>query len=179
MESRLFDFSVLMPMVNHLRAGADDELIWQCADHALSTWYGHKLFTILAYNREAGVLQRLYSSRPDINAIGGMKRVTQSEWVNRVLIQGEGYLGASAADLTRVFSDHAVLISHGLESVLNVSVCLEGEVVGSLNLLHGAGHYDDSDSSAALLLAQLLAPRLAAQASEFALAMNLESLDTV
>ena len=124
-------------------------------------------------------MQRLYSSRPDINPVGGMKRVTRSDWVDRVLVRGEGYLGSSAQDIRSVFSDHALLISHGLESVKNVSVRLDGQVIGSLNLLDGPARYDALDFSHARVAAQLIAPRLRQRVDGLAGAASLEGLETV
>ncbi|ALM83079.1 hypothetical protein [Bordetella sp. N] len=134
--------------------------VWEAADTALQALYGHQLFTILSFNAEARLLQRLYSSRPDINPVGGIKRVTSSPWVDRVLVQGAGYTGSSPADLASVFSDHALLTGHRLGSVLNVSVWSGGVVVGSLNLLDGASHYDTAALAPARVVAQLLAPAL-------------------
>ncbi|WP_144633634.1 GAF domain-containing protein [Bordetella genomosp. 13] len=169
----------LLSLARALAQGADDDVVWQCLDRTLAESYGHGLFTLLAYNRSAGVMQRLYSSRPDINPVGGMKRVTQSAWVDSVLVRGEGYLGSSADDIRAVFSDHALLLSHGLQSVLNVSVRLDGEVLGSLNLLHGAAHYDALDVSQASVAAQLIAPRLRRRVDTLSADASVEGLESV
>ncbi|CAP41598.1 hypothetical protein [Bordetella petrii] len=179
MTGKTTELSLILPVARQLALDVPDAAAWHRADVALGQCYGHRLFTILAYDKRVGLMQRVYSSRPDINAVGGIKRVTQSRWVEQVLVQGEGYLGSSADDLRSVFSDHATLLAHGLASVMNISVRIGGEVVGSLNLLDEAGHYDRVDRSAGCVVAQLLAPRLQAHAAGFKVPANLDDLDTV
>ncbi|OWT72784.1 GAF domain-containing protein [Achromobacter sp. HZ28] len=157
--------TILAQLAAALGAATSHARMWQASDLALQQLYGHRLYTILAFDTKAGLLQRLHSSRPDINPVGGVKRVTQSAWVDRVLLTGTGYLGSTPADLASVFSDHALLTSHGLGSVLNVPVRNRGTVVGSLNLLDGPAHYDGADPAAANVVAQLLSAALTEAAS--------------
>jgi hypothetical protein len=173
------NLSPVLTLAEALAQRSDDAAIWQSVDRALADLYGHRLFTVLAFNRSAGVMQRLYSSRPDINPVGGMKRVTQSRWTESVLVRGNGYLGSSAADLASVFSDHALLIRQGLESVKNVSVRLDGEVVGSLNMLNKANYYDNFDFSEALIVAQLIAHRLRKRTDDLGKVLSLQGLESV
>lgn len=154
------NLAILAELATALGSAGSHAQMWQASEVALRKLYGHRLYTILAFNTKAGLLQRLHSSRPDINPVGGVKRVTQSAWVDRVLLAGTGYLGSSPADLATVFSDHALLTGHGLGSVLNISVRNRGTVVGSLNLLDGAAHYDGADLAAATVVAQLLSAAL-------------------
>lgn len=139
---------------------------WPALDRALAATFGHKLFTVLAYDADARLMLRPYSNRADISPTGGAKRVTQSAWVKRVLEDGEPYIGSNAADIRSVFSEHALLIEKGCESVLNIPVRAAGQVVGVLNLLDGPGAYDVADLGVAAIFAQLVAaPLLAAKAS--------------
>ncbi|WP_233238574.1 GAF domain-containing protein [Bordetella sp. LUAb4] len=156
---------ILAHLATALGAATTPAQRWQASDVALQALYGHRLYTILAFDTKARLLQRLYSSRPDINPVGGIKRVTQSPWVDRVLLAGTGYVGSSPADLAAVFSDHALLTSHGLGSVLNISVLNRGTVVGSLNLLDHAANYDGVDLAPATIVAQLLAAALSETAA--------------
>ena len=43
-----------------------------------------------------------------------------------------------------VFPDHALIASLGLGSVVNLRVILRGEFIGTVNMLHTAGHYTDA-----------------------------------
>jgi len=57
-----------------------------------------------------------------------------------------------------VFFDHELILSLGCESVLNVPVAWDGRVLGTINLLHEAGWYDEADVPVALAFAALAVP---------------------
>ncbi|HVY15592.1 MAG TPA: GAF domain-containing protein [Rhodopila sp.] len=124
--------------------------------HAL----GHILFTVLVFDNAAGQMRRIFSTRPDINPVGGSKPITDSPWMRQVLIGGRPYIGRSRQDLEEVFFDHEQLWAIGCESVLNMPVLWAGAVLGSLNLLHRAAWYDEQDIPTARVFAQLALPAL-------------------
>ncbi|MDQ2187774.1 GAF domain-containing protein [Alcaligenaceae bacterium A4P071] len=157
--------NTLATLAKTLQSGAPDAA-WPALDRALAATFGHRLFTVLAYDAHARLMLRPYSNRADISPTGGAKRVTQSAWVKRVLQDGQPYIGSNAADIASVFSEHAMLIEKGCESVLNIPVRADGHVVGVLNLLDGPGAYDAADLGIAAIFAQLMAaPLLAVKAS--------------
>ena len=119
---------------------------------------GHILFTVLVHDAAAGTMRRIFSTRPDINPVGGTKPITGSDWMKQVLQRGEPYIGRSREDLKTVFFDHELLWSIGCGSVLNMPIVWSGRVLGSLNLLQEAGWYDERDVPAARLFAQLALP---------------------
>lgn len=57
-----------------------------------------------------------------------------------------------------MFHDHELIASLGCESILNLPVCHKGLVIGTLNLLHGAGWYDAGDIPLGQVFAALAAP---------------------
>jgi hypothetical protein len=134
--------------------------LFAALSRALQSALGHILFTVLVHDVEGGALRRLFSTRPDVNPVGGTKPVTGSDWMRQVLQRGEPYIGRSREDLRVVFSDHERLWSIGCESVLNMPIVWSGRVVGSLNLLDRANSYVDADVPIARLFAQLSAPAL-------------------
>lgn len=138
-----------------LRDGAAGEAIWRELERSLTEVFGLRLFTVLAYDEASSRLGRLYSNRPDINAVGGVKRATQSPWTERVLQRGEIFRGSTREDIRSVFSDYEVLWSIGCESVLNIPVRKGGVTLGTLNLLGEARLYDHADLGVALVFAQL------------------------
>jgi len=123
---------------------------------------GHRLFTIMVLDEAAGEVERVHSSRPDHYPVGGRKPKQGTPWGAIVLDRGEPYIGRTADDVRWAFSDHPLILSLGLESVLNVPVSFDGRRLGTLNLLHEAGWYDTSDVAAGRLLAGLLVPDLLA-----------------
>ncbi|SOE95477.1 hypothetical protein SAMN05414139_08356 [Burkholderia sp. D7] len=131
------------------------ETFWKELDRGLQDAFGHKLFTVLAYDASSGLLGRVYSTQQQINPVGGRKRVTKSIWTKQVLEDGKVFRGATREDIKAVFSDYEVLWSIGCESVLNIPIRKRGIVIGSLNLLDGAGHYDEARIELAYVFAQL------------------------
>lgn len=139
-------------------------LFWPQLETAFARLFGHRLFTILVYDAPSATMARVYSTRPDINPVGGRKRVTDSRWTRQVLNDGEIFRGSMRADIQSVFSDYAVLWGIGCESVLNIPVRSQGVTVGSLNLLDDAGRYDAVDPLVATLFAQLCVTTLQEEA---------------
>ncbi|MBF8288327.1 MAG: histidine kinase, partial [Candidatus Rokubacteria bacterium] len=56
--------------------------------------------------------------------------------------------------------DHALILSLGCASVLNLPVVWDGRTLGTINLLHEAGFYDEGDVPVGQIFAALAAPAL-------------------
>jgi hypothetical protein len=138
-----------------LQEGRPPEAVWPVVERALTEVYGQRLFTVLAYDEASSRLSRVHSNRPDINPVGGFKRVTRSMWADHVLQRGEIFIGSTRDDIKSVFSEYETLRSIGCESVLNIPVRRNGTTIGTMNLLAGAGQYDHADRQLALVFAQL------------------------
>ena len=54
-----------------------------------------------------------------------------------------------------MFFDHALIASLGWGSVLNLPVVWDGRTLGTINLLHEEGWYDEADAGVGLLFAGL------------------------
>jgi GAF domain-containing protein len=150
---------ISMPTISSLafslHRGEPVETFWKELDRGLQDAFGHKLFTVLAYDASSGLLGRVYSTQQRINPVGGRKRVTKSAWTKQVLEDGLVFRGATREDIQAVFSDYEVLWSIGCESVLNIPIRKQGVVIGSLNLLDSAGHYNEARIELAYVFAQL------------------------
>lgn len=134
------------------------ENIWKTLEIGLSKTFGFALFTILVYDAKTGTVSRLYSTRLDVQPVGARKWVTTSPWTQRVLKEGQPYLGSRKEDM-KVFSEHAFLATIGCESVLNLPIrsSSSGDIIGSLNLLGAEHHYDQADVGLGFVFAQLVA----------------------
>ncbi len=121
---------------------------------------GHRLFTVMRLDEATGEVERVHSSRPDVYPVGGRKAKRGTAWGDVVIGRGEVYLGRTAADVRWAFDDHPLLLSLGLEAVLNVPVSFQGRRLGTMNLMHEAGWYDAPDVATGRLLAGLLVPDL-------------------
>jgi GAF domain-containing protein len=141
------------------RAGQPEPLL-QALDRALAAVIGHKLFTVLLHHADSGESERRYTNQPEAYPVGGRKALNPTPWARQVIHERRPYIGRTAADIRDVFFDHELIASLGCASVLNVPVVWDGRLLGTLNLLHEAQWYDDSDVPIALVFAALAAAAL-------------------
>lgn len=133
---------------------------FRALDAALARAPGHILFTVLVHHPALRESERFYSNKPAEYPVGGRKPVTDSPWMRQVIGRGHPYLGRTRADIRDVFYDYELIWSLGCESVLNLPVRWRGETLGTLNLLHRAGHYEDAHIPRVALLGHLALPAL-------------------
>ncbi len=133
---------------------------FRAIDAELARDPGHLLFTVLVHHPTLRQSERFYSSNPDAYPIGGRKPVTDSAWMQRVIHGGQPYIGRTRHDIEQNFPDHALIVSLGCESILNMPVRWRGQTMGTLNLCHRAGFYDDRHLAHVRLIAQLALPAL-------------------
>lgn len=133
---------------------------FRALDQALAVEPGHILFTILVHHPALQQNERFYTNRPDAYPVGGRKPVTDSPWMQGIIGRGTPYLGRTREDIQDVFFDYELIWSLGCESVLNMPVRWAGMTLGTLNLLHRAGHYTEAHLPHVKLLAQLAVPAL-------------------
>jgi transcriptional regulator with GAF, ATPase, and Fis domain len=111
-------------------------------DAALASLVGHRLFTVLVLDESRTMNRRYHSSRPVEYPVGGYKPVQRgSDYFRRVVEAGEARFCHNREDIIRAFPDHALILSLGCESCVNVPIRWNGHTLGALNLLHTAGHY--------------------------------------
>ncbi len=143
----------------HLHAVATAESdVFAALAEGLGATIGHRLFTALRYDSESGGTERFYSSNPEAYPVGGRKPANPTFWTQHLFVEGRPYIGYDADDIRAVFFDHELIISLGCKSILNLPVCNEGLVIGTLNLLHGARWYDESDIPLGQVFAALAVP---------------------
>jgi GAF domain-containing protein len=134
------------------------EPLWAALDAALGAVIGHKLFTVLRFHADSRESERCYTNQPAAYPVGGRKTFNESAWSRQLFVERQPYIGRTAEHIRSVFFDHALIASLGCDSVLNVPVAYDGRVLGTLNLLHEAGWYDEGDVPPALLFAALAVP---------------------
>lgn len=129
--------------------------VFGALDGAMGAVIGHKLFTVLLHYPEARQSERRYTNQPAAYPVGGRKPVTASAWAERLFVERRPYIGKTASEIREVFFDHELILSLGCASVLNVPVVWDGRTLGTINLLHEAGWYDESDVAVAQTFAAL------------------------
>lgn len=146
-------FHVLGKLGAAIAEAHDPVEAFHAADVAAKHLIGHRLFTIMAFHADAMEVERCYSSDPMRYPPGGRKQKRDTAWGSHVLEDGSYFIGHDAADIRQHFDDHEVILGLGLGSVLNVPIKCLGRTVGTMNLLHGPGHYDDTHVDVARIIA--------------------------
>lgn len=121
----------------------------QQADQAI----GVKLFTVMVVDNEAGLSRRAYTSHPEQYPTSGSKPLHKEDrWSQQVLVNQQCFIANSTDGFADVFSDHELINELGCESVINVPIIDDGEVIGTLNFLDVADHFDEARVEALLKL---------------------------
>jgi len=102
---------------------------------------GVKLFTITINDPVAEVARRIYTNMPEAYPVSGTKPADKTDWSRQVIDEKRTFVANTIDDIAAVFPDHELIKSLGCESVINVPVVVEGEVLATINCLHEAGFY--------------------------------------
>ena len=127
---------------------------FSAVDELVQETIGAKLFTIMEIDREKGVARRSYTNMPDAYPATGEKPLRDDAWSDQVQNRRETFVANSIDEIAAVFSDYELIRSLGCESCLNLPIEVGGQVIGTLNCLHDAGHYTPERVQAANSLKQ-------------------------
>ena len=135
-------------------------LIFNSLDNILNDFIGHKLFTILKFDKINSRLERIYSSNPKEYPLQGKKDVIRNFWQVQVLEKGFVYIGYNSQDIKNSFSDFDLIEKLGCSSVLIIPVKSGNNIKGSVNLLHEESWYSDNDVKIAQSLVSVISEAL-------------------
>jgi GAF domain-containing protein len=110
---------------------------------------GVKLITLMVYDERLGYAERIYSNMPEAYPVSGRKPANKTHWSEVVIEQRRIFVANDISAIAEVFGDHELIASLGCESVINVPVEIDGDVVGTINCLHEAGFYTPERVAAA------------------------------
>ena len=110
---------------------------------------GHKLFTLMVVDPDAGLARRAWSSDPVAYPVSGAKPLHDDDWSRAVLGRHETWVMNSIDHIAKVFPDHALIASLGCASCMNLPIVVGGQVLGTINCLHEAGHFTPDRIAAA------------------------------
>ena len=127
-----------------LKAGPTDKL-FEALERGIKETVGVKLFTLLYVAPNAKRVKRLYTNMPKEYPVGGYKEIKDTPWHKRVVQEKRAWVGYNAKDIEWAYFDHELIKSLGCESAMNVPVVYCGRLLGTMNLLDKAGHYQESD----------------------------------
>ena len=112
-------------------------------ERQLSEVIGFRLFNVLQVDLPEVV--RLYSSNREAYQVTGRKLMGPTPWGAHVIIEGQPWLGHTAADLKWAFPDYALIASLGCGSCLSIPVRENDQTLGTLNILDAEGRYAQDD----------------------------------
>ena len=135
-------------------------LIFNSLDNILNDFIGHKLFTILKFDKINSKLERIYTSNPREYPLQGKKDVIRNFWQVQVLEKGIAYIGYNSQDIKNSFSDFDLIEKLGCSSVLIIPVKSGDNIKGSVNLLHEESWYSNNHVEIAQSLVSVISEAL-------------------
>lgn len=132
------------------------ETFFQALDSLLQQEVGHILFTLLAV--DGGEVVRIYSSDTEHYPVSGRKPMTDTPWGRHVIGEQKNFLAKDMDGLKWAFFDHELIASLGGGTQINVPVIFDGTCIGTINLTHRAGSYDETHVARVEALAPWLVP---------------------
>lgn len=138
-----------MDFTQAMGAKGQPEATFEALAKLVDEQVGAKLFTTMVIDREKDVVRRNYTNMPDAYPVSGEKPLNKDRWSDLVEGQHQTFVANSIEEIADVFADWELIQSLGCESCMNVPVTIDGQVVGTLNCLHEAGHYTEDKVAAA------------------------------
>ena len=138
----------------------ESSLIFNSLDNILNDFIGHKLFTILKFDKINSKLERIYTSNPREYSLQGKKDVIRNFWQVQVLEIGVVNIGYNSQDIKNSFSDFDLIKKLGCSSVLIIPVKSRGNIKGSVNLLHEESWYSNNHVKIAQSLVSVISEAL-------------------
>ena len=111
--------------------------------HRACSALGTRLFTVTALDDRAGVHRRVYTSHPVDYPLQGTKPLDRDDWYDACITAQRPFVANSPKACETHFFDHALIVSLGLGSCVNLPVTAGEEVRGTVNLPAEAGHFTE------------------------------------
>lgn len=160
MTRRALELDDLGELTQALRSPEQPPRVFRVAEAITGGAIGHRLFTIMRYDADRAEVERVHTSMPAAYPVGGRKAKKNTAWSDHVLRDMQVFRANDADGIRAAFDDHVTIASLGLDSVLNIPLVLAGRCLGTMNLLHEAGWYNEQDEVTGLLLGSFLLPVL-------------------
>ncbi len=100
-----------------------------------------RLFTVMTFDAQTGMSQRVHSSHPKEYPVAGAKPLSVGLWSRTVIEERRTFVANTIEAIAEVFPDYELIRSLGCESVVNLPVVFDGGVIGTVNMLDRPGHY--------------------------------------
>ncbi|SMC48891.1 GAF domain-containing protein [Rhizobium sp. RU36D] len=146
----------MIDLLQHLARPGQPQTLYRELELQLSKDIGFGLFTLLY--ADGHEVARVYSSDENSYPVFGRKAMGPTPWGEKVLKNGQPFLGPDKAAIVWAFFDHELIFSLGLGAVINIPVVYNGETIGTMNLLDKEGAYTQAHLDKAAAYAPLLIP---------------------
>jgi len=138
------------------RDGSSARVVFARLHDALANVVAFKVLTVLKLDPTTLHSVRLYSSEPSY-PIGGTKQHVRSAWSKAILDRKTVFVAHDLAALRLTFPDCAAIESTGCGSIIAAPIIHNGTVVGTMNLWHRNGYYDEAKGLLAVPFADAIA----------------------
>jgi hypothetical protein len=151
MDQRLQEFD------REIGAARGSEAAWAALCNYASAIAGHRLFTVMTVDLEAGlVARRAFSDHPAEYPVTGTKPIMRDAWFDIVHGKRRSFVANTIEEIAKVFPDFELIRSLGCGSVVNLPVVLGDELAATINLLNAEHFY--TPKRVAALESQLVLP---------------------
>jgi hypothetical protein len=137
--------------------------LYVAVDRLVQEVIGHRLFTIMRVHEAAAEVERIYSSNTTAYPVGGRKEKRGTPWSRVVLDRGEVFIARNPEEVRDAFSDFPLIFSLGVGSIMNIPLGYCGGRLGTMNIAHESGWFDEHDAEAGLLIAPFVTMSLLGQ----------------
>lgn len=145
--------------------GSDE--VWKALQAFSAAVVGHRLFTVMTVDMNAGLARRAYTDHPAEYPVSGTKPIVRNRWFDIVHREKRSFVANTLGEIAVVFPDHELIASLGCGSVLNLPLIVRNELVATINLLDAEGHYTEERVAAAQSLLPVPAKLCWALAARF------------
>jgi hypothetical protein len=132
------------------------EAAWSALCKYSSAIAGHRLFTVMTVDLDAGLARRAFSDHPAEYPVTGTKPIQRDAWFDIVHGHRRTFVANKIDEIAKVFPDFELIRSLGCGSVVNLPVVLGDELAATINLLHAEDFY--TPERVAALESQLTLP---------------------
>jgi hypothetical protein len=155
--------SCLPSVVLAVQQGLADAEVYARLAGALQSAVGFKVLTVLRIDPATLRSVRLFSSEPSY-PIGGNKQHARNAWSTAIFERREVFLAPGYAEVRAAFPDSGAIEAVGCASIIAVPVPGPDGTLGTMNLWHEDGFYDQAKADRAVPFAAAIAPLCARSA---------------
>lgn len=109
--------------------------------HTRSAALGTRLFTVTKLDEGKALFARVFTSHPVEYPVSGTKPMERDGWYDQTIAGRRTFVANTPPEFAKYFFDHALIVSLGLGSCINVPVVDGARVLGTVNILAEAGHF--------------------------------------